>query len=101
MKTKQKYEGKNYRFRKNSIKKTKKKYDITFHYVLLNILRYKKYINEFKKVIKVDESNQEEFNKLLLKVMESTAKDFGLKDNKVYYNGLKLQLMEFVLNRLK
>ena len=78
-----KYEGKNYKFKRNSILKTKIKYDSTYHYVITNSLKYKKYINEFEKKISINDP--EKNNKLLLKVMESTAKDFKLNNNKIYY----------------
>ena len=33
------YEGKNYKFKKNSINKMKKKYQLTYQYILQNILK--------------------------------------------------------------
>ena len=77
------YEGNIYKLKKNSIKKTKKKYDTTYHYVLSNILRYKKYLS----IYEMKEQNQEEFNSLLMNIMESTANDLNVKKDKVYnYN---------------
>ena len=97
MKTNNKYEGKNYKFKKNSILKTKNKYDSTYHYVITNSLRYKKYINEFEKSI-----NNDKVDKLLLKVMESTAKDFKLNNTKVYnYNSFNKSIMKSFSKMLK
>lgn len=97
MKTNNKYEGKNYKFKKNSILKTKNKYDSTYHYVITNSLRYKKYINEFEKSI-----NNDKVDKLLLKVMESTAKDFKLNNSKVYnYNSFNKSIMKSFSKMLK
>ena len=92
-----KYEGKNYKFKRNSILKTKIKYDSTYHYVITNSLRYKKYINEFEKSI-----NNDKVDKLLLKVMESTAKDFKLNNSKVYnYNSFNKSIMKSFYKMLK
>ena len=97
MKTNNKYEGKTYKFKKNSILKTKNKYDSTYHYVITNSLKYKKYINEFEKSI-----NNDKVDKLLLKVMESTAKDFKLNNSKVYnYNSFNKSIMKSFYKMLK
>lgn len=97
MKTNNKYEGKTYKFKKNSILKTKNKYDSTYHYVITNSLKYKKYINEFEKSI-----NNDKVDKLLLKVMESTAKDFKLNNNKVYnYNSFNKSIIKSFYKMLK
>ena len=87
MKTEIKYEGKNYKFKKNSINKMKQKYDPTYHYILIEILKYKKYIKEFQKISHMDDKNSEIFNKLLLKAIESTAKDLKVDNKRIYsYN---------------
>ena len=100
MKTNNKYEGKNYKFKKNSILKTKNKYDSTYHYVITNSLRYKKYINEFEKSININDNNK--IDKLLLKVMESTAKDFKLNNTKVYnYNSFNKSIIKSFYKILK
>ena len=100
MKTNNKYEGKNYKFKKNSILKTKNKYDSTYHYVITNSLRYKKYINEFEKSININDNNK--IDKLLLKVMESTAKDFKLNNTKVYnYNSFNKSIIKSFYKMLK
>lgn len=94
------YEGKNYKFKRNSILKTKIKYDSTYHYVITNSLRYKKYINEFEKSISINDTSK--VDKLLLKVMESTAKDFKLNNNKVYnYNSFNKSIMKSFYKMLK
>lgn len=81
---KNKYEGKKYTFKKNSIKKAKTKYSPTYYYVLIKILKYKKYINEFKKVIKYNEDNPAYLNKLIINIIEKTGKELNIDDNKVY-----------------
>ena len=83
MKTK-KYDGKDYKFKKRSIEKTRRKYKITYLYIVNNILKYKKYINSLQKELKLDEDDINEIDSILLKVMESTAKDFHLSTYKVY-----------------
>ena len=86
------YEGKNYKLKKNSIKKLKHKYDETYNYVLTNSLKYKKYINEFKSM---------EDDKLL-KAMESTAKDLKIDNNKIYnYNSFNKKVMKSFYKLLK
>ena len=100
MKTNKIYEGNNYKFKKNSILKTRVKYDSTYHYVLTNSLKYKKYIKEFEDKIKVDDPDK--FNKSLLKAMESTAKDFSINTNKVYnYNSFNKSIMKSFYKLLK
>ncbi len=79
-----KYEGKKYTFKKNSIKKAKAKYTPTYYYVLIKILRYKKYIKEFKKVIKYNENNTNELNKLIINVVEKTGNDLKVDNTKIY-----------------
>ena len=83
MKTK-KYDGKNYKFKKRSIEKTRKKYKTTYLYIINTILKYKKYIYLLQKELNIEEENINEIDCVLLKVMESTAKDFHLNTYKVY-----------------
>lgn len=100
MKTNKIYEGKNYKFKKNSILKTRIKYDSTYHYVLTNSLKYKKYINEFEKRIKIDDNDK--FNKNLLKAMESTAKDLDINTNRIYnYNSFNKSIIKSFYKVLK
>ena len=81
---KNKYEGKKYIFKKNSIEKAKTKYSPTYYYVLVKILRYKKYINEFKKVINYNEDNPAYLNKLIINIIEKTGNELNIANNKVY-----------------
>ena len=80
---KSKYEGKQFKFKKNSITKTKQKYKVTCLYIVNTILKYKKYMNLFKKELNITDDN-EKINELILSVMESTGKDFDLSTFKVY-----------------
>lgn len=100
MKTNKIYEGKNYKLKKNSILKTRVKYDSTYHYVLTNSLKYKKYIKEFEDKIRVNDPDK--FNKSLLKAMESTAKDFSINTNKIYnHNSFNKSIMKSFNKLLK
>ena len=80
MKTKKEYEGNNYTFKKNSIKKIWKKYNQTYQYVLVKILKYKKYLRKFQNNAQLDN------NYILLNIVESTASDFELDNTKIYNN---------------
>ena len=94
------YEGKNYKFKRNSILKTKVKYDSTYHYVLNNSLKYKKYIKEFEDKININDTDK--FNKKLLRAMESTAKDLSINSNKVYdYNSFNKSIIKSFYKLLK
>ncbi|MBR2827795.1 MAG: hypothetical protein IKE70_00995 [Bacilli bacterium] len=74
------YEGKDYKLKKNTIKKMKKKYHATYHYVLSEVLRYKKYLSFYEEM----EKEEEKFNQLLIDIMESTAQDMNVRKDKIY-----------------
>lgn len=100
MKTKE-FEGKKYKFKKNSINKAKNKYSSTYNYVLTKILRYKKYINGFNNAI-CYENEKELFDKNLVKAIESIGKDFNIDNTKVYsYNKFNKQLIKKINKTLK
>ena len=80
---KSKYIGKKYKFKKNSIAKTKQKYKITCLYIINTILKYKKYIKSFQKELNI-EADDEKIDNLILSIMESTAKDFHINTFRVY-----------------
>ncbi len=93
MKNNKKYEGKTYKFKKNSIIKTKKKYNQTYQYVLEMILKYTTRKKAFLKIIKIDE--EKNTNQLLMRIMESTAKDFKLDNNQIYsYNKFNRKIIK-------
>ena len=75
-----KYEGNNYKFKKNSIYRIKNKYKTTYHYLLLNILYYKKYLTIYEE----KENNKEELNNKIIEVIESIGNDFNISNNKIY-----------------
>ena len=79
MKKNKEYEGINYKFKKNSINKIKKKYIQTYEYIIIKTLKYKKYIKKIQKVIQLEKQNN-----LILQIIESTGNDFDLKKEKVY-----------------
>ena len=84
MKFNNEYEGNNYKFKKNSIKKIKSKYDTTYQYILVKTLRYKKNLSQFRNNLNSKEFNSKEFDELLLKSIEDTAIDLNIDNNKVY-----------------
>ena len=94
MDRKKKYVGKTYKFKTNGIQKMKKKYNPTYHYILNNVLQYKKYQKEFQKIIKIEETDERKVNQLLLRVMESTGKELELDNTKIYsYQRFNKQVM--------
>lgn len=89
MKAFHKLEGKKYTFKKNSLKKNQTTYQATYLHILNKILKYKKAINNFEKLIKTDISLDKEIKndlleKLFLRIMENLAKSFELDDSIIY-----------------
>ena len=96
MKIKKEYEGNNYTFKKNSIKKIWKKYNQTYQYVLVKILKYKKYLKKFQNNTSLDN------NYYLLNIVESTASDFEIDNSKVYNNSnINKRLIKSLKKELK
>ena len=96
-----KYEGKKYKFKKNSIEKAKNKYHITFEYVLNQTLKYKKYISIFNKSIYY-ETEETKFNNKLISAVESIGKEFNLDDTKIYsFNKFNKYLKKTLYKELK
>ena len=96
MKIKKEYEGNNYTFKKNSIKKILKKYNQTYQYVLVKILKYKKYLKKFQNNTSLDN------NYYLLNIVESTASDFEIDNSKVYNNSnINKRLIKSLKKELK
>ena len=80
-----KLEGKKYTFKKGSIEKNKKKYLETYQYIFESIMQNKKTIENFKKLIKITPSQKEQIlDKIMLKLIESLAKDLNLDETKIY-----------------
>lgn len=80
-----KLEGKKYTFKKGTLKKNKKKYLETFEYILKDILNSEKLLDSFKKLITIsNESKIKITNTVMLKLMESLAKDFSLDETLIY-----------------
>lgn len=75
-----KYEGINYKFKKNSINKIKKKYSSTYNYILENILKYQKNINLFQKKLNIKDNT----NELIMTIIENTASELKLNNKKIY-----------------
>lgn len=89
MKIFHKLEGKKYTFKKHNLKKNQTTYQATYLHVLNKILKYKKAIAAFEKLIKTDISLDKEIKndlleKLFLRVMENLAKSFELDDSIIY-----------------
>ena len=78
------YEGKKYKFKKNSIKKVKSKYDATYQYVLLKTLRYKKNLSQLRNTLNIKTFDSKEFDLLLLNNIEDAAMEFNIDNSKVY-----------------
>ena len=78
------YEGKNYKFKKNSIKKIKSKYDATYQYVLLKTLRYKRNLSQLRNTLNIKTFDSKEFDLLLLNNIEDAAMEFNIDNSKVY-----------------
>ena len=80
-----KLEGKKYTFKKGSIEKNKKKYLETYQYIFECIMQNKKTIENFQKIIKITPSQKEQIlDKIMLKLIESLAKDLNLDETKIY-----------------
>ena len=80
-----KLEGKKYTFKKGSIEKNKKKYLETYQYIFESIMQNKKTIENFQKIIKITPSQKEQIlDKIMLKLIESLAKDLNLDETKIY-----------------
>jgi len=90
------YEGNNYTFKKNSISKIWKKYNQTYQYVLVKILKYKKYLQKFQNNTALDNSY------LLLNIVESTGTDLDLDTSKIYnYSNFNKKLIKKLNKTLK
>lgn len=104
MKTFGKFEGNKYTFRKNQLEKNRILYQETYLHVLNKILKYKKVIKSFEELINTnitieDETKDEIFNKLMLKIMESTAKSFKLDETRVYTHHSFNKLLQIELKK--
>ena len=104
MKTFGKFEGNKYTFRKNQLEKNRLLYQETYLHVLNKILKYKKVIKSFEELINTnitieDETKDEIFNKLMLKIMESTAKSFKLDETRVYTHHSFNKLLQIELKK--
>ncbi|MBO5120866.1 MAG: patatin-like phospholipase family protein [Bacilli bacterium] len=104
MKTFGKFEGNKYTFRKNQLEKNRLLYQETYLHVLNKILKYKKVIKSFEELINTnitieDETKDEIFEKLMLKIMESTAKSFKLDETRVYTHHSFNKLLQIELKK--
>lgn len=82
-------EGHKYTFKKNHLEKNRILYQDTYLHIINKILKYKKVIKSFEKLIKTDinidnEIKTEIIEKLLLRIMESLAKSFELDETIIY-----------------
>lgn len=89
MKTFGKFEGNKFTFRKNQLEKNRVLYQATYLHIINKILKYKNAIKKFEELINIDVSIEDEtkdeiFGKLMLRVMESLAKSFNLDETRVY-----------------
>lgn len=84
-----KLEGNKYTFRKNQLEKNRILYQETFLHITNKILKYKTIIKKFEKLTNInitieDETKNEVFSKLLLRIMESLAQSFNLDETRIY-----------------
>lgn len=108
MKAFHKLEGNKYTFKKNNLEKNLRLYLDTYLHILNKILKYKKAIHAFEKIIKIDISTDKELKKELLeklftRIMENLAKSFDLDDSAIYTtksfnNNLKRKLNNYLKN---
>ena len=89
MKVFNKLEGNKYTFRKKQLEKNTELYLETYLHVLNKILKYKKVIKSFETLIKteinIDHNLKNDLlDKLILRIMESTANSFNLDETKIY-----------------
>lgn len=99
-----KFEGNKYTFRKNQLEKNRILYQETYLHVLNKILKYKKVIKSFEELINTNitienETKDEIFEKLMLKIMESTAKSFKLDETRVYTHHSFNKLLQIELKK--
>lgn len=104
MKTFGKFEGNKYTFRKKQLEKNRLLYQETYLHVLNKILKYKKVIKSFEELINTNiriesETKDEIFEKLMLKIMESTAKSFKLDETRVYTHHSFNKLLQIELKK--
>ena len=104
MKTFGKFEGNKYTFRKNQLEKNRLLYQETYLHVLNKILKYKKVIKSFEELINTNitiesETKDEIFEKLMLKIMESTAQSFKLDETRVYTHHSFNKLLQIELKK--
>ena len=87
MKVFNRFEGKQYTFKKNSLKKNKKKYEELYNYILKKVLNTKAIEKQFHNIIKslnLEEEKNELKNNLFQIIIENTAKKLNLDDTKIY-----------------
>ena len=99
-----KFEGNKYTFRKNQLEKNRLLYQETYLHVLNKILKYKKVIKSFEELINTNitiesETKDEIFEKLMLKIMESTAQSFKLDETRVYTHHSFNKLLQIELKK--
>lgn len=99
-----KFEGNKYTFRKNQLEKNRLLYQETYLHVLNKILKYKKVIKSFEELINTSitiesETKDEIFEKLMLKIMESTAQSFKLDETRVYTHHSFNKLLQIELKK--
>lgn len=94
-----KYEGINYKFKKNSINRIKKKYSSTYNYILESILKYQKNINLFQQKLNTKKDN---INELIITIIENTAKELNLNNKKIYsYKSFNKSMIKHLKRDLK
>lgn len=111
MKTFGKFEGNKYTFRKKQLEKNRTLYKETYFHILNKILKYKNITKNFEDLMNINltienETKDELFSKLLLRVMENLAKSFNLDETHIYTHHsfnkyLKIKLKKYLKNELE
>ena len=105
-----KLDGNKYTFRKKQLEKNYELYTDTYLHILNKILKYKKVISSFENIIKTEininnDIKNDLIEKLLLKIMESTAKSFDLDETIIYthksFNKQLKKKLKYYLNQEK
>lgn len=80
-----KLEGKKYTFKKDSLRKNKRKHLDTYQYTFQQIINNEKLIHNFSLLLKIVPTKEEKIiDTIMLKVIEDLAKAFGLEETTIY-----------------
>lgn len=85
MKVYNKYEGKQFTFKKNNLLKNCQKYQATYEYIIKEILNSKPLIKAIKDILNITSTKENDSREeLFLRIMEHTGNSFNLDETKLY-----------------